>query len=351
MDFFGLTFGFKESIANVYKNIEVKETPDGAIMTDKVNNKTWNSGIFKAVGINDIPKHKARGHGKLHIINGKGSQSTKYWLVDVLPAQSHPENDGATFLAASNFNALEFVSPGQTASDGISSYPYDRTQGPYCAMACGPSILYRNYFMKVEGSDKPGQLTKELELLGNTPIEVEHGYPIIHDTESLKKTKFDFSDLTKYKVASHSNCEVTLTKEGGRFKVVEPEGDKKQITHHVYAAAFNFAYSVTMNDFTMKMAASLLEAEYRATILCAWDNSVKYPGRKGSNKVYLTLLGGGVFANPMELICESIAKCKDLIVESGLDVYVVCFSGYTFREVHPLLAKVMKETGGSVIDA
>ena len=348
--FFKETFGFDESEDDVYKYITVEETEDGTIMKDKANNKTWNSGIFKTVGINDIPKHEARGGGKLHIIKGNGSRSTKYWLVDVLPAQSHPENDGATYQAASNFNALEFTSPNQTARDGISSYPYDRTQGPYCALACTPSILYRNYFVQVPGSKRPGQLTKEIELLENTPIHVTHGYAEITDTKSLRNENFDFSDLTKYKVASHSNCEVTLTSGASGLEVFEPEDGKKHIAHHVYAAAFNFSYSVEKNAYTLKIAESLLEAQYRATILCAWDNSVKYPGREGSNKLYLTLLGGGVFGNPKSLICKQIEKCQDLIVESGLDVYVVCFNNYTFQEVYPLLGDVMKETGGSVID-
>ncbi|EAY17845.1 hypothetical protein TVAG_010690 [Trichomonas vaginalis G3] len=62
----------------------------------------------------------------------------------------------------------------------------------------------------------------------------------------------------------------------------------QQMTHHVYAAAFNFGRKVVESEFTYQIEGYILEAEYKATILQAWDNSVKYPNRKGSNKLYFT---------------------------------------------------------------
>ena len=352
-DFFPGTFGFRERRADVYENIEVNETEDGSIIHDKINGKTWNAGIFEVLNMNDIPKHDKRGGGKLHIIKGMGRDSPKYYLVDVLSSQGHPSNDGATYLAASNFNSLEFVSCRQTARNGISSYPHDHTQGPYCAIACGPSILYRNYFVQVPGSTERGQFDKEINLLEDTPIHVEHGYAIIKraDIQQLQQTDFDFTDLSKYKIASHKNCEVTMTRNNKNefIFIQKEEGKRPQIAHHIYAAAFNMGRNVIQNEFTEKISESLLEAEYRNAILCAWDNSIKYPDRAGSKKLYLTLLGGGVFGNPMDLICNQIAKCKDLIIDSGLDVYVVCYDEYTFAEVFPLLQEVVETTGGSIV--
>ena len=48
-----------------------------------------------------------------------------------------PEYEGALFQVASQFNALEMISPTVTPEEGATRYEHDRTQGPACAMAAG----------------------------------------------------------------------------------------------------------------------------------------------------------------------------------------------------------------------
>ena len=98
------------------------------------------------------------------------------------------------------------------------------------------------------------------------------------------------------------------------------------------------------------MSKELLTAEYRATILAAWENSILYPGRKGSNKLSLTLLGGGVFCNPYQIICGAIAANIKLIKESGLKVYLTCYDESTFDEVMQYLETAVNETNGKIYD-
>ena len=347
--FFSSTFGFEEEVDDVYNNITCEETPDGSIITDKVNGKTWNAGIFTTPNITEIPKHEKRGNGKLNIIFGSGRFSKNMGLIDILESQSLPENDGATYLAASNFNCLEFVNSHCTARYGISGYPYDKTQGPYCAIACGPSILYRNYFVEV-APGKKGQLEKEVELLRDTPLIVEHGYVQLPSAsqKEMKEKNFNWSDETKYRVGSHANCPVTMTrKNGGNFKIL----DGTQIAHHVYAAAFNFYSDVSRSPFTEEISKHMLTAEYKATILCAWDNSIRYPNHAGSNKLFLTLLGCGVFGNRVADIATIIASLKDLIVDSGLDVYIVSYDSKAYMKMKDILEVVVEETKGEVIKA
>jgi hypothetical protein len=50
-----------------------------------------------------------------------------------------PENAGALFQVASQFNLLEMVSPSVTPEDGVTRYQDDHTQGPACAI--GEPIL------------------------------------------------------------------------------------------------------------------------------------------------------------------------------------------------------------------
>merc|ERR1712032_648867 len=50
------------------------------------------------------------------------------------------------FQVASQFNCLEFVSPGVVPEHGITGYAADHTQGPACSLACPAGTAYRNYF-------------------------------------------------------------------------------------------------------------------------------------------------------------------------------------------------------------
>src|SRR6202790_4074637 len=63
-----------------------------------------------------------------------------------------PENTGALFQVASQFNLLEMVSPTVTPEQGVARYQNDHTQGPACAIAAGAATIYRNYFAPVGGS-------------------------------------------------------------------------------------------------------------------------------------------------------------------------------------------------------
>src|SRR5215472_16436750 len=83
---------------------------------------------------------------------------------DVRQMHQSPENAGALFQVASQFNLLEMVSPDVTPEHGVTRYEHDRTQGPACAIAAGAATIYRNYFAPVAGV--PGQTTvRQLDAL------------------------------------------------------------------------------------------------------------------------------------------------------------------------------------------
>src|SRR5215472_8595773 len=70
---------------------------------------------------------------------------------DVRQMHQSPENAGALFQVASQFNLLEMVSPTVTPEHGVTRYQHDRTQGPACAIAAGAATIYRNYFVPIAG--------------------------------------------------------------------------------------------------------------------------------------------------------------------------------------------------------
>lgn len=349
LSWFETLFGFSESPENVSNFIECEQKEDGAILYSKKNKKRFSAGKFALYSVSSFQHLVPRNGGHLHIIHGNGMKSSKIYLVDVMCAQNHPDFNGATFQVASNFNCLEFLGSKQTAAKGVNSYIQNHAQGPACAVAAGPAVTYRNYFVQHDDGTT-GQLKKEIELLHKTPLKIEHGYVKINNSECerLKTSKFDWSNLDSYQIGVHQNCQITMNRSKNGV-IINP--DSEQVVHQIFCAAFSFPRSVVANDFTYEIDSNILKAEYRATILAAWNNSILYPGKSGSNKCVLTLLGGGVFHNPINIICDAINECKDVIELSGLDVYVVCFDNNAFKNVYPNLKNTIESTGGNVINA
>lgn len=348
-EWFETIFGFKELANTVEEKFDVIESEDHVKLKSKINNKTYNAGKFqiKSSSRDKYKLIKKERQGTLNIIKGYGEHTKHFELIDILSMQSLPKWNGATYLVASNFNCLEFTNSNQKAADGVTNYYEDNTQGPYAALACGPSAVYRNYFIK--HNDNVSQLNKEINLLEKTPINVKHGYAIINNDKYLKKnnSNFDWDDPEIWQVGIHSNCEVVMKRGQNSTFSMAP---KNQIANHVYASALNFNRNVKSTYFTKEIAKKLLVAEYRAAILAAWENSSKFANLAGSNKLSLTLLGGGVFQNPYEIICEAIMENIDLIMESGLDVYITCFKEDDFYEIEGFLSDYVYGTDGRIID-
>jgi hypothetical protein len=350
-NWFRVLFGFEETVEAVKRNFLVRPFSDHVTLKSKVNGETYNAGRFTVRNILSFEVLTPVGGGRVHMVRGNGRRSSKLYLIDVLESQSYDDFDGATFLAASNFNCLEFAGPGQTAAQGVTCYIHDWTQGPFCALATGAAVVYRNYFIE-HGNGAVGQIDEEIHLLKDTPLDkcVRHGYPEPTPQDLQTILNHEWDNPNQFYVGVHENCQVTTKRDSGSMDMFTraPPG---RIAHHVYAAAFNFAGSMPKCPQTLEIGKKMLMAEYRATVLAAWELSRKYPGRKGSNKLLLTVLGGGVFANPRQMICEAIISCKDVIVQSGLEVFIVCWSEGEFQESMNHLGSLVKETNGTVIDA
>ena len=216
-------FGFKESVLNVEKYMDppIKDG-DNYILESKANHMKFNTGNFQVKYISDFRELPIRNGGTFNILYGHGHKTKNFQRIDSFSMQSLPENDGATYLAASNFNCLEFVSHFQTADSGVTNYVYDITQGPYTALACPQSAVYRNYFCKVPGKNVYGQLKYSINLLSKTPLNVRNGYVLIKHDEIDRLNKMDFSwdDKNNYAVGVHNYCDVLMTRKGSLFEYV-----------------------------------------------------------------------------------------------------------------------------------
>jgi hypothetical protein len=213
-----------------------------------------------------------------------------------------------------------------------------REQGGLATVACGPALVYRQYFVPLKSG--VGQLDGDIELLSMTPAVVEDGYVTDVGDES-----FDWRQPDVVRVGVHREIDVTMGRAGRDFRIVEG-----QRVHQVFGAGLWFGSLIGMTERTAAIGQTIPSEVYRNTILTAWENSLLFPGRPGSRRCFLTLTGTGVFRKPPEFVGDAISNCQQIIIDSGVDVCLVCWSKRSCQEMFLLVQAVVEAAGGSVID-
>lgn len=320
-----LTGFTEESPEQVRQLLEVK----GPFMSSLVNQRSYHFGRL------EVPKlAELRDRNLMNI--GPPRLKIQEIIADVKDLHQATENAGALFQAASQFNLLEMVDPEVTPERGVGIYEYDRTQGPACAIACGAGTIYRNYFAPVKG--QPGQseaaqvdCLEDIGLdLGNSNgqlWQMKNGYALASRAglekinQKLKALDEEAYDHLKglLRIGIQWNTEVTLN-------------TNRQQVSQVYASALPIGYSEYPADLWEPFARLILEATYEATFWTALENY----RQTGNRKVYLTLVGGGVFANELEWIFSAIAQATAKFGHQPLEVYLVSY-GQSSTEVQDFL--------------
>ncbi|MGF3026631.1 hypothetical protein ACQVP2_27900 [Methylobacterium aquaticum] len=247
---------------------------------------------------------------------------------DVRAMHRLPENQGALFQVASQFNMLEMVGPGITPEEGVTGYAHDRTQGPACAIAAGAATIYRNYLVPCEG--EIGQ-TAERQLdgladlgdalaqrLGSTRAALwtmRNGYALPRQSGlaaiagHLSRTDEDaLDDLRgRLRLGLHTDVDVT-------------DGPApRQRVSQIFCSALPVAYTRLAREAWAPFARLVLEAAYEGTLLVGLLNVA----RGASNRVLLTRLGGGAFGNADNWIDAAMLRALHLVRERDLDVAIV----------------------------
>ena len=260
-----------------------------------------------------------------------GPRSTLREVVgDVGKLHRDPASAGALFQAASQFNLLEMVSPGVTPEQGVGIYENDRTQGPACAVACGGGTIFRNYFAPVKGglgqtADRQIDCLEDFgAALGGPGLwEMRNGYALA-SAEGLAQAS---------KVIAAAGTEERARLEGllrvGVQHDVEVLGPGHRVTQ-VYGSAMPVAYGRPPSAAWEPLARLVLAASYEATLLQA--------RAAGIDRVYLTLLGGGVFGNEPAWIADAILRALGAV--SGLDVALV-----SYGRSSPTVARLVADWG------
>ena len=249
---------------------------------------------------------------------------------DVRAMHCLPENRGALFMVASQFNMLEMVGPDVTPEDGVTRYEHDRTQGPACAMAAGAATIYRNYLVPVAGGTgqtAARQLDGLADLgaalaggLGTTvPAlwSMRNGYalPTATGLAAISEHLAGADEATRdelrglLRVGLHSDVEATDGPAPG------------QLVSQVFCSALPVAYGRQPAPIWAPFARLVLEAAYEATLLAAVLNAA----RGASGRVLLTRLGGGAFGNDDPWINDAMLRALRIAGRYDLDVAVVSY--------------------------
>ncbi len=308
--------GFEEhSPGQVRQHLSV----EGPYLSSKVNGRRFQAGHLEIPTLSEL--RRAAPDPASYQSNSRLSEI----VADVQDLHADPANAHALFQAASQFNLLEMLSPEVTPEAGIDRYEHDHTQGPACAIACGAGTIYRNYFVPV--GDQIGQTTdrqincldrleKHLSHMGQPPWTMTNGYALItrdqldRINQHLRSLDDPQRELLKgeLRIGLQWQTEVTLPGAG-------------HLVSQAYCSALPVAYTDVPAREWEPFARLILEATYEATLQAALLNYE----RNGSEKVYLTLVGGGVFGNEMHWIIESLEKALRLFACSPLDVQIVSY--------------------------
>lgn len=254
-------------------------------------------------------------------------------VADVQSLHSDTQNAGALFQVASQFNLLEMVGPTVTPDSGITGYQFDRTQGPACAMACSAGLIYRNYFVPVDG--EIGQTAErqlnmldqfEQKLLGivnrhaKQPLEslwqMKNGYSLPNAAQ-LIAINYALEQLTP----EEKTALIGSIKIGVQYDTQVTLHNCSHLVTQAYCSAMPVAYSQQNSALWQPLASVILQAAYRATLAAAVINA----NTTGNNQVFLTLLGGGAFGNSIEWIIKALENALSLYKNTGLKVKIVSY--------------------------
>jgi hypothetical protein len=310
-----LTGFAEESPQQVRGNLTV----DGTLLKSHVNGKVWVCGSLETPSLGEL---RERVHAS-RVQTGK--TTVREVVADVLRLHTDETNAGSLFQVASQFNLLEMAHPSFTPENGVGIYENDLTQGPACAVAAGAGTIYRNYFASVNGQigqsadtqiDCLADMGAALGNTGNRLWEMRNGYALAslsglaEISQRLRASSESELDGLRQLLRIGIQWETQVTLHGCRHLVSQ-----------AYCSALPVAYCNHDPHLWEEFARLVLEASYEATMCAAILNST----RNGNNRLFLTLLGGGVFGNETAWIVGAIQRALNLYRDTGLDVAIVSY--------------------------
>lgn len=332
-------FGIEEDDDEIEKNLFTEETDHGTMIHSKQSKQIFNAGRFSIKSLNDFNPMQKVGNGKLNIVCGNDEKTYPRYYYDLMELQNIPDFDGCTVFISTNFSCLSILDIPNKIDKYLTTYAFDQSISCLGCLSAFPSLVHRRYF-------------EHPNLLQKTPLS-----SFVIDQGDLKLTKeqikkilqqpFPWKDISNYSAGVVEDAEICLRKEEKRFAISSQSNkDQTNSISQVFGASFDFN-SVELTPFTVNAEKIMLEAEYRIAILQAWSNSLSNH-KKGSKKLFLTLIEDN-YNVPLQFIFQAISSQKQLIIDSGLDVYLLCPNPPVFKFAHKYLKNVVEFTKGQII--
>jgi hypothetical protein len=339
MDWFFRLTGFEEgAYGDTRRRLSIR---DGRLYSD-ASEKSHSVGILQLHSLADLRQRRRAAHAsaglRLGLVSG-----------DVRKMHALPDNAGAVFQVASQFNLLEMTGPSVTPEDGVTGYESDHTQGPACAIAAGAATIYRNYFAPVgehEGQTADRQIDC-LEQMG-TALSGMTGRPV----DQLWQMRNGYALPSREGLAAIDAALAALSPEetdvlrgilrvGAQYDVEVTDFPivPGQVVSQVFCSALPIGYSHLPEAGWERFARLVLEATYEATLCCAEVNAA----RSGCNKVFLTLVGAGAFGNRREWVLAALKRALIQFRNSDLDVFVVSH-GEAPQDLRKLAAEIAAQS-------
>lgn len=308
-----------------YDDARAKLALDGSRLRSLVNGATYAIGELELVSLQTLRERVTPGPGS------PGRIRTRVVTGDVRNMHQLPENAGALFQVASQFNLLEMISPSVSPEQGVTRYQNDHTQGPACAIAAGAATIYRNYFVPV--GDSYGQtaerqidglaelgdaLSRALQMPVDALWKMQNGYALCTRpgldaiATYLRGLSPEQADTLRGKLCIGVHCDVEAT---------EAAGEVRPLVSQAFCSALPVAYTRVPHPYWERFACLVLEAAYEATMWAGVLNAL----RGASNVVFLTFLGGGAFGNAETWIHAAMCRALKLMAKFDLDVRLVSY--------------------------
>ena len=280
---------------------------------------SWRAGRFEAVSIgelkarvNDAQMGPRAGEARLWVFDGASS------VMDIGALQATNGID-TLFQVASQFNCLE--SPGAYVTP-VANYFSDSTQGPRASISAFPATLLRHYAAAGPSGERFVQGTdgRQIDLLADAcgPGVSHNGYLTGHrvaDPSALADALE--SRFESIRVGVHDGAQVVLGYDWDGSVEDSPNRLITQVFTSTAAGGFYGDEKVLSPKIFPRVCRQLLRAAYLGTLLAALS--------LGQRNVLFTLIGGGVFRNPVELIWDAIRWATDEVtrcLSTDLDVIV-----------------------------
>lgn len=296
---------------NVLDSPELREElfVDGCFVHSETGRR-WPAGTFEHISIEDL---EARVAGLEPGREPNNAALTVFDGIDIAEMQSTlTTEDCAMVQIASNFNCLEVASRRHSPDCGrlVEGYAMDATQGPAASFGVPAASLLRAHCVfqdKSQPASTWGQTqSRQVELLENVRQyfgTCVNGKLTLSGDETILKDGDIVSVSNQIKVGLHCDAEVVLRRTAGsRLEVLE---EPFQMVDQLLCASVNWfdpgqchskEQLITMTRATLR---TCYEGAYLAAIL------------RRRRLLLLTLVGGGVFRNPEDMILSAIADAHN----------------------------------------